>query len=65
MAHSNVVKAFMESRRSKQRWEFYLGQLLNQRQNIALVLDQLTRLVSMQFHVMFNSSFHTVKQEKP
>ena len=41
----------------------YLGWSPNHGRNIALVVDQSTGLVSLQFHVAFDSSFHTVKQD--
>ena len=41
----------------------YLGRSPNHGRNVALVLDRSTGLVSPQFHVTFDSSFHTVKQD--
>ena len=52
------------------KWEYsskvgiYLGRSPNHGRNIALVLDRITGLVSPQFHVRFDKSFQTVKQDK-
>jgi hypothetical protein len=51
------------------KWEYrskvgiYLGRSPNHGRNVALVLDRTTGLVSPQFHVNYDPSFHTVKQD--
>ena len=42
----------------------YLGQSPQHGQNVALVLDRQTGLVSPQFHVVYDHVFDTVKQDK-
>jgi hypothetical protein len=42
----------------------YLGRSPQHAQSVALVLSRETALVSSQFHVAFDSSFHTVKQDE-
>jgi transposase InsO family protein len=42
----------------------YLGQSPQHARNVALVLDRQTGYVSPQFHVAFDPSFHTVKDNK-
>jgi len=52
------------------KWEYrskvgiYLGRSPSHGRNIALVLDRTTGLVSPQFHVKFDPSFQTIKQDK-
>ena len=41
----------------------YLGRSPQHARNVALVLDRVTGLVSPQFHITFDPSFHTVKQD--
>jgi len=41
----------------------YLGRSPQHARNVALVLDRTTGLVSPQFHVAFDSSFHTTKDD--
>ena len=41
----------------------YLGQSPLYNRNVALVLDRRTGLVSAQFHVRFDPSFHIVRQD--
>ena len=49
---------------SRARVGIYLGRSPNHGRNVALVLDRVTGLVSPQFHVKFDKSFNTVKQDK-
>jgi hypothetical protein len=42
----------------------YLGRLPQHARSVALVLDRQTALVSPQFHVTFDPSFHTCKQDE-
>ena len=42
----------------------YLGRSPQHARSVVLVLDRNTGLVSPQFHLSFNPSFHTVKQDK-
>jgi hypothetical protein len=42
----------------------YVGQSPQHARNVALVLDRQTGYVSPQFHVVFDPSFHTVKENK-
>ena len=52
------------------KWEYrsrvgiYLGRSPNHGRNIALVLDRKTGLVSPQFHVKFDRSFQTIKEDR-
>jgi len=49
---------------SRAKVGIYLGRSPNHGRNVALVLDRVTGLVSPQFHVEFDRSFQTVKQDK-
>ena len=42
----------------------YLGRSPQHARSVALILDRNTGLVSPQFHLSFEPSFHTVKQDK-
>jgi hypothetical protein len=52
------------------KWEYrsrvgiYLGRSPNHGRNVAMVLDRTTGLVSPQFHVAFDPSFRTVREDK-
>ena len=50
--------------KERERVGIYLGISLQHSQNVALVIDRNTGLVSPQFHLRFDPSFHTFKQDK-
>ena len=64
-----VLDEQLQSGRPYQKWRqrtcvgIYLGQSHIHNRNVALVLHQNTGHVSPQFHVKFDPSFHTVKQD--
>ena len=49
--------------KERSRVEIYLGQSPAHGKNVALVLDRHTGLVSSQFHVKFDPTFHSVMQD--
>jgi hypothetical protein len=49
--------------KSRANLGIYLGRSPQHTRSVALVLDRRTALVSPQFHVSFDPSFHTVKQD--
>jgi Reverse transcriptase (RNA-dependent DNA polymerase) len=49
--------------KSRARVGVYLGRLAQHAQSVALVLSLQSGLVSPQFHVAFDSAFHTMRQE--
>ena len=65
-----VLEEQLQSGRPYQKWRqrarvgIYLGQSPIHNWNVALVLHRNTGHVSPQFHVKFDPSFHTVKQDK-
>ena len=65
-----VLSSQLQSGVIHNKWEsrakvgIYLGRSPNHGRNVALVLDRVTGLVSPQFHVEFDRSFQTVKQDK-
>jgi hypothetical protein len=50
--------------KQRSRVGIYVGQSPIHAQNVALVLDRQTGYVSPQFHVAFDPSFHTVKEDQ-
>jgi hypothetical protein len=50
--------------KQRSRVGIYVGQSPQRARNVALVLDRQTGFVSPQFHVTFDSSFHTIKDDK-
>lgn len=50
--------------RDRAKVGIYLGKSPQHARNVALVLNLTTGLVSPQFHIQFDPSFHTVNQEK-
>jgi hypothetical protein len=63
---NNVLQKGQSQHKWKQRSRvgIYLGPSPQHARNVALVLDRDTGLVSPQFHVQFDPSFHTVQQDK-
>eukprot|EP00978_Attheya_sp_CCMP212_P041077 scaffold231074_cov49-Attheya_sp.AAC.1 len=49
--------------KQRSRVGIYIGRSPQHGRNVALVLDRVTGLVSPQFHVQYDPSFHTVKQD--
>ena len=64
-----VLKNALQSGKPFHKWDerarvgIYLGRSPQHSRNVALVLDRKTGLVSPQFHVVFDSEFHTVKTD--
>ena len=65
-----VLDALLQSGKIiNNKWEYfskiiiYLGRSPNHGQNVALVLDCITGLVSTQFHVIFDPIFYTIKKD--
>ena len=63
---NNVLQKGQSQHKRKQRSRvgIYLGPSPQHARNVALVLDRDIGLVSPQFHVQFNPSFHTVQHDK-
>ena len=65
-----VLDEKLQSNKPHNKWEnrarvgIYLGQSPIHNRNVALVLNRHTGHVSPQFHVRFDSSFHTLQQEQ-
>ena len=50
--------------KERSRVGIYLGRSPQHNRNVALVLNRITGLVSPQFHITFDPSFQTIKQDK-
>ena len=65
-----VLESNLQSGHIQNKWKkrsrvgIYLGRYLQHSQSVALMLEKNTGLVSPQFHLSFDPSFYTVKQDK-
>eukprot|EP00980_Cylindrotheca_fusiformis_P024769 scaffold12430_cov83-Cylindrotheca_fusiformis.AAC.1 len=64
-----LESALQNGRAIHNKWEYrakvgiYLGRSPNHGRNVALILDRTTGLVSLQFHIRFDPTFQTVKED--